>query len=373
MNKDQYYDEGPPRKYWIQLPNMIDDSNLDVYEFRLYAHYKRVAGDNGKCWQSKAAVATLCGMSAGKASQATRSLETRGLITIEEVASGRGQPYHIIRIVDIWPRNMALYAQGSQGKAISSPGELIDSQDDAISSPGEIKNNPLRKTGKKNEKETTDFLSQTKKSDRERIRDILVDVLADGEMPGTDYLLRPFADAVDALVIEFRKIEGKSRLDDDLTSKIIGAIRAAYEDENNWQFNKTTSPTRAVIACIVAQGRANKDKAQARSELAEAAAHSQQALAERQAERQPPTDQEVWWGQVLGELKLQMTTPTFNTWLKDTVLLERANGRVVVGVANAYALDWLENRLKGMVERSLVGFGVSEVEFELLPSGGESP
>jgi len=222
-----------------------------------------------------------------------------------------------------------------------------------------------------NKNEGKDFLSKTAKSDRERIRDILVDVLADGEMPGTDYLLRPFADAVDALVIEFRKIEGKSRLDDDLTSKIIGAIRAAYEDENNWQFNKTTSPTRAVIACIVAQGRANKDKAQARSEFAEAAAHSQQALAERQAERQPPTDQEVWWGQVLGELKLQMTTPTFNTWLKDTVLLERANGRVVVGVANAYALDWLENRLKGMVERTLGGFGVSEVEFEVMPSGGE--
>jgi len=35
---------------------MMDDSDLDVYEFRLYAHYKRVAGDDGKCWQSKATV-----------------------------------------------------------------------------------------------------------------------------------------------------------------------------------------------------------------------------------------------------------------------------------------------------------------------------
>ena len=148
MSKDQYYDEGPARKYWMQLPNMIDDSDLDVYEFRLYAHYKRVAGDDGKCWQSKATVATLCGISAGKASEATRSLEKRGLITIEEVPSGRGQPYHIIRIVDIWPQNMALYNQSSPHEVISSPGELIGTPGELIGTPGEIKKNPLRRTQK---------------------------------------------------------------------------------------------------------------------------------------------------------------------------------------------------------------------------------
>jgi len=62
----------------------------------------------------------------------------------------------------------------------------------------------------------------------------------------------------------------------------------------------------------------------------------------------------------------------FDRWLKPTRLLQRGNGTVRVGVKDATALDWIDNRLRRLIERSLVGFGVSEVEFELLPSGGES-
>ena len=152
-------------------------------------------------------------------------------------------------------------SKGGLSESKSNPsGGLSESKRHSIREIDEDTTRDNRKKKKKEQKKE-DFLLQTKKPDRERIRDVLIDVLADGQIPESDYLLRPFENGVDALVLEFRKMEGKSRLDADLTSTIIAAIRAAYEDDSNWQFNKATSPTRPVIACIVAQGRKNRETA----------------------------------------------------------------------------------------------------------------
>lgn len=62
---------------------------------------------------------------------------------------------------------------------------------------------------------------------------------------------------------------------------------------------------------------------------------------------------ETAWKATLGELELQMTKATFNTWLKDTRLLACNGGEYVVGVKNDYARDWLENRLQGAILRTL--------------------
>jgi chromosomal replication initiator protein len=59
------------------------------------------------------------------------------------------------------------------------------------------------------------------------------------------------------------------------------------------------------------------------------------------------------WQTVLGELQLQLTKATFDTWLKDTVGIASEDGAFVVGVRNAYAKDWLENRLYAHVARTL--------------------
>jgi chromosomal replication initiator protein len=59
------------------------------------------------------------------------------------------------------------------------------------------------------------------------------------------------------------------------------------------------------------------------------------------------------WKATLGELELQMTKATFNTWLKDTRLLTCEDGEYVIGVRNDYAKDWLENRLQGAITRTL--------------------
>ncbi len=59
------------------------------------------------------------------------------------------------------------------------------------------------------------------------------------------------------------------------------------------------------------------------------------------------------WSAALGELQLQMTQATFETWLRDSRLLRYEDGTFVVSVKNGYAKDWLEHRLAGTIKRTL--------------------
>jgi chromosomal replication initiator protein len=59
------------------------------------------------------------------------------------------------------------------------------------------------------------------------------------------------------------------------------------------------------------------------------------------------------WSAALGELQLQMTQATFDTWLRGARFLKYEDGSFVVGVKNGYAKDWLENRLLPTIKRTL--------------------
>lgn len=59
------------------------------------------------------------------------------------------------------------------------------------------------------------------------------------------------------------------------------------------------------------------------------------------------------WQAALGELQLELTRATFETWLRDTRLVACEDGVFVIGVANTYARDWLESRLRSVVARVL--------------------
>jgi len=74
------------------------------------------------------------------------------------------------------------------------------------------------------------------------------------------------------------------------------------------------------------------------------------------------------WQAALMELQLQMTKATFDTWVKNTRAISHKDGIFVIGVPNALAGDWLENRLLTTVERTLVGIigHPVEVEFAVL-------
>ena len=68
------------------------------------------------------------------------------------------------------------------------------------------------------------------------------------------------------------------------------------------------------------------------------------------------------WQAALGELQLQLTGATFDTWLRRTSLISAEDGTFVVAVHNGYAKDWLENRLLSMVKRTLTGIVGRSVE-----------
>lgn len=59
------------------------------------------------------------------------------------------------------------------------------------------------------------------------------------------------------------------------------------------------------------------------------------------------------WQDTLEQLQLQMTNATFNTWLKHTHFVKYVDNTYTIGVKNAYAKDWLENRLLNTIRRTL--------------------
>lgn len=105
-------DDGDLRRYRTEIPNCIDDADLSVYAFRLYVHLKRVAGDEGTCWQSTRTLAEACKMSLAKVVDAKRELEAAGLIEIGKHATRSG-PGDTITIVDVWSENFSRYGKRS--------------------------------------------------------------------------------------------------------------------------------------------------------------------------------------------------------------------------------------------------------------------
>ncbi|MBN1954239.1 MAG: chromosomal replication initiator protein DnaA [Anaerolineae bacterium] len=64
-------------------------------------------------------------------------------------------------------------------------------------------------------------------------------------------------------------------------------------------------------------------------------------------------DADQIWQAALGELQLELTRATFNTWIHGARLVAYEDGLFVIGVANAYGRDWLENRLRSIIVRVL--------------------
>lgn len=68
------------------------------------------------------------------------------------------------------------------------------------------------------------------------------------------------------------------------------------------------------------------------------------------------------WQATLGQLQVEMPRAAFETWVKGAELLAYEDGEFVVGVKNAFAKDWLEDRLRPTVKRVLSGIAGRTVE-----------
>ena len=72
------------------------------------------------------------------------------------------------------------------------------------------------------------------------------------------------------------------------------------------------------------------------------------------------------WQTVLGQLQMEMPKAAFDTWVRDTRPVALQDGKLVVGVHNAYARDWLESRLRSTVRRKLAGLFARPVDVDFV-------
>lgn len=82
------------------------------------------------------------------------------------------------------------------------------------------------------------------------------------------------------------------------------------------------------------------------------------------------------WDKALDELQGQMTRPMFDTWLAGTCASEdRSNGRLVIACKSAYAVEWLDNRLRATIERTVAYLhgGPIDIAFTVATTQGPHP
>jgi chromosomal replication initiator protein len=80
------------------------------------------------------------------------------------------------------------------------------------------------------------------------------------------------------------------------------------------------------------------------------------------------------WRAALGELQVSLSPANFETWLRDTTLVDVDDNRFRIAVPNGFAKDWLESRYRSLISQTLariVGYSV-QVEFVVgtTPDGG---
>ena len=83
------------------------------------------------------------------------------------------------------------------------------------------------------------------------------------------------------------------------------------------------------------------------------------------------------WRAALGELQVSLSPANYETWLRDTRLVDVDEQRFRIAVPNGFAKDWLETRYRSLISQTLariVGYSV-QVEFVVgpAPTDGRRP
>jgi len=122
MNSDKFkiIDKSGDRKYFTIIPNYIVNHST-VYEQAIYLYMKRVAGEEGSCWESPKNIAKKLGIAPGTVRKYQKELVKRGWM--EVVGTHRKtKPTIEYRIVDLWELNTRYYAEKVKEKERSQNG-----------------------------------------------------------------------------------------------------------------------------------------------------------------------------------------------------------------------------------------------------------
>lgn len=75
------------------------------------------------------------------------------------------------------------------------------------------------------------------------------------------------------------------------------------------------------------------------------------------------------WQSVLAQIQFKVSRANFATWLKNTKILSKEKGRVVVGVENYFSREWLNNKYSSIILKILRSLEsqIKSVEFTISP------
>ncbi len=115
----EIFEEKPDHHFRTELPNIIFELGLTVYDRAVYSELKRVAGDKGKCWKSYKNIATFIGISETQVKKSIKILEGNfeklgniPLIKVTQRFKEKQQLSNLIQIVPIWRQNGDYFRKG---------------------------------------------------------------------------------------------------------------------------------------------------------------------------------------------------------------------------------------------------------------------
>ncbi|MBI3522313.1 MAG: chromosomal replication initiator protein DnaA [Chloroflexi bacterium] len=76
------------------------------------------------------------------------------------------------------------------------------------------------------------------------------------------------------------------------------------------------------------------------------------------------------WQAALGELQLGVTRANYDTWFKDTSIISEEDDVYCIGVPNAFAREWLENKFRPQVRQALQHLVGHTVDVRFITSTG---
>jgi len=66
-----------------------------------------------------------------------------------------------------------------------------------------------------------------------------------------------------------------------------------------------------------------------------------------------PMNLKALWSAALGEMQVALTKGNYDTWFKDTAIVSEEDDVFMIGVPNAFAREWLENKYRQQVRETL--------------------
>jgi len=347
-------DRSNDRIYRIETPQIVWSICADIYEFMLWTVIKMIAGEAGECYLSTDDLAAAAMMSTGKASQCRKSLIKKGLIEGEiRKDPGYPQPVWHLMIPDLWPRNVSwrqkhnslldrIVAKREQRQSLHQMKASSDEEGpppgEEGPSPGETKKEPERSNQKGKPNNT---IKETSPSPSPR--------QASQAM---------FSALAQTCQIDLTLMTSEQRGQLNQSEKRLRKAGILPEDlqgfgqwwfANDWRGKKGQPPTPAQVRSEWGKFTAWKKKAQT-GNRARYRDQADEGPSPAPAPAKTP-DQELW-SKILTNLEMQLTRASSASWLHDTTAT-RTNGTLTITVANDRALDWLENRLRETIERTV--------------------